>query len=253
MAQAVDGLKTMRMLVTRPEPDAQASVDRLAALGIEAVAAPLLARTALDFHLPDVSGFAALAVTSANALRALEEKGLLATLRHLPVYAVGDRTAYEARALGFAEVLSAGGTFERLSTMLALARMEGPVLYPAGRHLSDDLAQALAPHGILVVTATVYDMVAESDFPDSTLRALESGGFGAALIYSRRTAEIFCRVVGQRLSAAKKRDLTLLCLSENVAQPLVEEHFTRVHLADRPDEEAMMSLALAFAREQSGS
>ena len=243
----------MRVLVTRPEPDAQASIDRLAALGIDAVAAPLLRRAALDFHLPAVSGFAALAVTSTNALRALEDKGVLAALMHLPVYAVGDRTAHEARALGFAEVFSAGGTFERLTTMLALARFEGPVLYPAGRHLSGDLAQALAPHGIMVVTATVYDMVAESHFPDRTLTALETGGLAAVLIYSRRTAEIFCTLVGEKLSAAKKRDLAVFCLSENVAQPLVEKHFTRVHLADRPDEEAMMSLALAFAREQSGS
>lgn len=250
----MDGVKKiMRMLVTRPEPDAQASIDRLAALGIEAVAAPLLTRAGLDFHLPDLSGFAALAVTSTNALRALEDKGVLEDLQHLPVYAVGDRTAHEARALGFTEVFSAGGTFERLSTMLALADLEGPVLYPAGKHLSGDLAQALAPHGIMVVTATVYDMVAESSFPEGTLAALESGELGAALVYSRRTAEIFCTLVGPRLSAAKRRDLVLFCLSENVAQPLVEQHFTRVHLADRPDEEAMMSLALAFAREQSGS
>lgn len=243
----------MRVLVTRPEPDAQASIDRLAALDIDAVAVPLLRRAVLNFHLPTLSGFAALAVTSTNALRALEDKGVRESLRHLPVYAVGDRTAHEARELGFSEVFSAGGTFERLSTMLALAGLEGPILYPAGKHLSGDLAQALAPHGIMVVTATVYDMVAESGFPDETLAALESGALSAALIYSRRTAEIFCRLVGPRLGAAKKRQLAVLCLSENVAQPLVENHFTRVHLADRPDEEAMMSLALAFAREQSGS
>lgn len=243
----------MRMLVTRPEPDAQASIDRLAALGIEAVAAPLLTRATLDFHLPALEGFAALAITSTNALRALEEKGVLEALRHLPVYAVGDRTAHEARTLGFAEVLSAGGTFERLTTLMALAGISGPVLYPAGKHLSGDLAHALAPHGVMVVTATVYDMVAESRFPDQALAGLESGELGAALVYSRRTAEVFCALVGPRLSAAKKRDLVLFCLSENVARPLVEQHFTRVHLADRPDEEAMMSLALAFAREQSGS
>lgn len=243
----------MRMLVTRPEPDAQASIERLAALGIEAVAAPLLTRATLDFHLPALAGFAALAITSTNALRALEDKGVLEGLLHLPVYAVGDRTAHEARVLGFTEVLSAGGTFERLTTLLALARIEGPVLYPAGRHLSGDLAHALAPHGIMVVTTTVYDMVAESAFPDDTLAALEEGTLVAALVYSRRTAEVFCALVGDKLSAAKKRDLVLFCLSENVARPLLGSHFTRVHLADRPDEEAMMSLALAFAREQSGS
>lgn len=241
------------MLVTRPEPDAQASIDRLAALGIEAVAAPLLTRATLDFHLPALEGFAALAVTSTNALRALEDRGVLDRLKHLPVYAVGDRTAHEARSLGFSEVLSAGGTFERLTTLIALADLTGPVLYPAGRHLSGDLAHALAPHGIMVVTATVYEMVAESVFPEEVLLDIESGALGAALLYSRRTADIFCTLAGPRLSEAKKRDFALFCLSENVAQPLVENHFTRVHLADRPDEDAMMSLALAFVREQSGS
>ena len=243
----------MRMLVTRPEPDAQATLDRLAALGIDGLAVPLLTRHVLDFHVPSPSGFAALAITSANALRALEDSGKLDDLRHLPVYAVGDRTAHEARELGFTEVFSADGTLDRLATSLALALLEGPVLYPAGRHLSGDLAHALAPHGIMVVTVTVYEMVADSAVPETVIDALESGALSAVLVYSRRTAEIFGELVGTRLSAAKKRDLAVICLSENVAQPLLTNHFTRVHLADRPDEEAMMTLALAFAREQSGS
>lgn len=247
------GVKAMRMLVTRPEPDAQATLDRLRALGIEGVAAPLLSRVTLDFHLPALSGFAAIAVTSANALRALADCGALEAIRHLPVYAVGDRTAHEARNMGFAQVINAGGTFERLATSLALARLQGPVLYPAGRHLSGNLAHALAPQGIMVVTVTVYDMVAESALPDPVADDLACGRLGAVLLYSRRTAEIFCDVAGRRLDGMRKRGLALLCLSENVAQPLIEGRFTRVHLADRPDEEAMMSLALAFAREQSGS
>lgn len=242
----------MRMLVTRPQPDAQSTIDRLRALGIEAVSAPVLSRVTLDFNLPPITGFAAIAVTSTNALRALGEKQVLDTILHLPVYAVGDRTAHEARELGFSDVISAGGTLDLLATRLALAKIDGPVLYPAGRHLSGDLAKALAPHGVLIVTVTAYDMVAESSLPASVLAELEGGTIGAVLLYSRRSAEIFRDLLGSTFSAAKKRALTLLCLSENVAKPLIEDHFTRVHLADRPDEEAMMSLALAFAREQSG-
>ena len=240
------------MLVTRPEPDAQATIDRLAALGITGIGAPLLSRSALDFNLPPLAGFSALAVTSANALRALEDRGVLADLLHLPVFAVGDRTAHEARMLGFSEVTSAGGTLDTLATTIALSRPEGPVLYPAGRHLSGDLAHAMAAHGIMVVTATVYDMVAESSFPAGRLAEIESGAIDAVLIYSRRTAEVFCTFAGPALAAHRRRTLAMICLSENVAQPLLDQHFTRVHLADRPDEEAMMTLALAFAREQSG-
>jgi uroporphyrinogen-III synthase len=242
----------MRVLVTRPDPDVHATIERLGALGIEGVAAPVMSRQTLDFHLPPIEGFAALAVTSTNALRALGDRAAHEKLRQLPVYAVGDRTAHEARGLGYKEVYSAGGTFQLLSMQLALAKIDGPVLYPAGKHMSGDLAGTLAPHGVVVITVTTYDMVAETVLPASVLKEISSGSIEAALVYSRRSAQIFRDIVGDTLSRQEKSNLAMLCLSENVAQPLIEGHFTRVHLADRPDEEAMMSLALAFAREQSG-
>ena len=46
--------------------------------------------------------------------------------------------------------------------------------------------------------------------------------------------------------------LGMLCLSENVAAPLIGAHFVRVGLADHPSEEAMLGLALSFARDQGG-
>ena len=66
------------MLVTRPDPDASDTAARLGALGIEGVAGPLLVHQTLEVSLPDPTAFAAIAVTSANALRALDERGVLA-------------------------------------------------------------------------------------------------------------------------------------------------------------------------------
>ena len=66
------------MLVTRPEPEASDTAARLAALGIEPVMAPLLRFAVLDVTLPDAAGFAALAATSANGLRALAQQGMSA-------------------------------------------------------------------------------------------------------------------------------------------------------------------------------
>ncbi len=238
----------MRLLVTRPEPDAQATIDRLAALDIEGVAMPVMTRQTLDTHLPPPKGFAALAVTSTNALRALADRGLLDAMRDKPLFAVGDRTAHEARLLGFQTVSAADGTLDSLVTAIALARIEGPVLYPAGKHLSGDLARSLAPHGLMVATIPVYEMVAETSLPPEQSQALAEGQFDGALFYSRRTAEIFCGLAP--LPEARRRTLPVLCMSENVAAPLFENHFSRVLLADHPSEEAMMALALAFAREQ---
>ena len=240
----------MKMLVTRPEPDAQSTMARLDALGIEAVVAPVMVRRTLDASLPPSNGFTAMVLTSANAVRALADRNALEQYRHLPVFAVGDRTAREATEAGFERVSSAAGAFQDLVNAMTIARMRGPIFYPTGKHQSADLAKALAPLGVMVATAKVYDMVAIDALPEPVLAAL-GGGIGAVLAYSRRSAEIFAALAAD-MPRDRRSSLAMLCLSEAVAEPLLEARFSRISLADRPDEDAMMSLALAFAREQTG-
>lgn len=243
----------MHVLVTRPEPDAQATAERLAALNITSSIAPVMTRQTLAANLPQAQGFAAIAITSTNALRALADLDALSALFHIPAFAVGDRTAHEARQLGFAEVTAADGHLDSLVTTIALARLSGPVFYPAGKHLSGDLARALAPHGLMVVTSPVYEMVAENRIDEDIAKSLAEEAFNAALVYSRRSAEIFAQLAAPLLSDEQKRRLPMICLSENVASALIDNHFSRILLADHPSEEAMMALALAFAREQTGA
>jgi uroporphyrinogen-III synthase len=241
------------MLVTRPEPDASETAARLAALDIETILCPLLTHETLPTSLPEAKGFAALALTSANALRALEERNALAPFLGLKVFAVGDKTAEHARAHGFAEVESAGGVLADLAERLAHPKPGGPVFYPAGRDQSGDLAKSLAPYGVMVITTHVYAMNAISTLPDELIGALDGGDLEAALFYSRRTAETFAALAAPRLDRKVRRQLGVLCLSEAVAEPLIGAHFVRIGLADYPSEEGMMGLALSFARDQNAS
>ena len=245
------GNTMMRMLVTRPEPDAQGTLARLDALGIEGVAAPVMMRQVLEASLPPPDGFRAMVLTSANAVRTLVERGVAEQYFRLPVFAVGDRTARDATEAGFHRVSSAAGSFQDLVNAMTIAQLKGPLFYPTGKHQSADLAKALAPLGVMVATAKIYEMVPVDALPPAILAELGNGTIGAVLAYSRRTAEIFARLAGE-LSPAQRSALTMLCLSEAVAEPLLENHFNRIALADRPDEDAMMALALAFAREQTG-
>jgi uroporphyrinogen-III synthase len=234
----------VRLLVTRPEPDASETAARLRALNINAVVEPLLVSQTLSTTLPPADGFAALAITSANALRALDARGEIERLRSLPVYTVGDRSADTARAFGFTQVVSAQGSADDLIALLANAGVDGPVLYPTARQPAGDLAKALALHGVMVITVAVYDMQ-----PVEQLSA-DLTGFDGALFYSRRTAETFARLASPAPAGADRARLGMLCLSEAVAAPLMAAHFVRVSLADHPSEEAMMALALSFARDQ---
>jgi uroporphyrinogen-III synthase len=237
----------VRMLVTRPEPDASETAARLRALDIEAIVEPLLAFELLMTNLPDPTGFAGLAVTSSNALRALHDRGELPHFRKLPVFAVGERTAATARHYGFDRVQSAGGDVDDLIGLLSAAGMSGPILYPAAEQRAGDLAKALAPHGIMVIATPVYRMTPVAGLSLAARERLGAGTLDAALFYSRRTAEIFAALAADVGNRAR---LGMLCLSAAVAEPLLAAHFVRVGLADQPSEEAMMALALSFARDQ---
>lgn len=241
-----------RMLVTRPEPDAQSTLARLTALDIVADIAPLMVRETLDVSLPPPDGFQAVVLTSANAVRSLVDRGVVADYAHLPVFAVGDRTKGEAEDAGFVRVSSAAGAFQDLVNAIGISGLKGPLFYPAAKHQSADLAKAIAPFGVMVATSKVYEMVAADSMPETVLADLASGAIGSVLVYSRRTAEIFAGLTAT-LDQSRRSALAMLCMSEAVAEPLLANHFNRISLADWPDEDAMMSLALAFAREQTGS
>jgi len=241
------------MLVTRPEPDASETATRLAALDIVPVKVPLLAQRTLPASLPEARGFAALALTSAAALRALDERGALAAYRGLRTFAVGEKTAATARRLGFADVSAAGGSLADLAEKLAHARLSGPVFYPTARDQAGDLAKSLAPFGVMVITTHVYAMEAAQTLDEAVIDRLAAGDIAAALFYSRRTAETFVRLAGSRLGRPVRMRLGMLCLSEAIAEPLIENHFVRISLAEAASEAAMMRLALSFAREQDAS
>src|SRR5947209_14822822 len=95
----------MRLLVTRPEPDATRTAQMLRARGHEVLVAALLSVQTID---ADFAGpYGAVLMTSANAARAIGTHRRFAELRELPAYVVGSRTADAAREAGFPHVESA--------------------------------------------------------------------------------------------------------------------------------------------------
>jgi len=121
--------RRQRIWITRAQPGADATAERVRALGHEAIVAPLLAvRVIPDVHI-DLRGVAALAFTSANGVRAFADAS---GERGLKVFAVGAATAQAARAFGFKSVLSADGDVEALAEGIAVRRGElrGAVLHP---------------------------------------------------------------------------------------------------------------------------
>ncbi|MFD2029936.1 uroporphyrinogen-III synthase [Ancylobacter dichloromethanicus] len=107
----------MRVLVTRPQPDAQATAARLRQAGHAVMVDPMLAVEALPEARLPAGGFDAVALTSVNGARLLGARVELSALASLPLYAVGRRTA-AAAPRAFAEVHIAGGDGAALADLL---------------------------------------------------------------------------------------------------------------------------------------
>jgi uroporphyrinogen-III synthase len=261
----------MAILVTRPQPDNEKTGISLRARGFDVLLAPMLRFEPVA--LPDDSGanYAAVIVTSANALRAVEsqlaERGLL----DLPLFAVGERTASAARKAGFSTVISADGDGADLRDLVVaqarkwakdrksaekskaekskVAKLKAeksenarPLLYLAGAELSRDLAGELAQHGLDVVTRTTYRMVASSVLPREACDAIAANQVEAVLHYSARSARAFLdavRAAGVEISALAVRQC---CISATVAAILREAGATQVTVASSPDENALLGM-----------
>src|SRR3954453_3954403 len=107
----------MRLLVTRPEPDATRTAETLRARGHDVLVAPLLATLtiAADFAGP----YDGVLMTSANAARALAAHPRRGELTQSPCFTVGDRSAEAARAAGFTNAMSANGALAHLVDLVA--------------------------------------------------------------------------------------------------------------------------------------
>src|SRR5215467_10298025 len=151
----------MTILVTRPQPDNERTGANLRARGFDVLLAPMLRFEPVPLREDAGADYAAVIVTSANTLRAVETQLTGSGLLNRPVFAVGDRTATAAREAGFRTVVSAGGDGSGLRDLVAArAKKFGarPLLYLAGADLSRDLAGELSEDGFNVVTQTTYRM-----------------------------------------------------------------------------------------------
>jgi uroporphyrinogen-III synthase len=235
----------VRLLLTRPEPDAQRTAAALRAQGHDVVAAPLLRIAPVtDAQIGD-GPWAAILITSANAAHAIAAHARVTPLRALPVFAVGPRSAEAVAAAGFADVTSADGNVTDLARLVA-ARMQpaAPLLYLAGEDRSGDLAGNLRAHGFAVETIIVYRAVAATGLLPVAAEALSSGIDGV-LHFSRRSAEAYvnaARAAGMLANALKP---VHFCLSAQVAEPLAQAGTADIRVAERPSEAALLALIAA--------
>jgi uroporphyrinogen-III synthase len=231
----------MRLVVTRPQADSERTAAALRARGHEVLVAPLLRVEPVAADLS--SGWGGVIITSANAPGAIAGNPACKTLFKLPLFAVGQRSADAARQAGFADVSSAGGDVRDLVQLIAErhADASAPLLYLAGEDRAADLVAELVVHGIAAEMKVVYRALT-APFPPELTMALKAGAVDAVLHFSKRSAENYiagAKAAGLLAEALAPRHV---CLSALIAEPLSGAGASRIAVAKRPDEAALIGL-----------
>jgi len=220
--------------ITRAQPGADATAERVRKLGLEAIVAPLLEVRPIADATIDLAEVSALVFTSANAVAAFAKRS---DVRALRVFTVGDATATAARAQRFGSVLSAQGDVTALAKALAARRRElpGVILYPAAAEPSQDLAGALAAVGLNVRQTALYETVEVAPSEALAVRLPEVEG---VLLHSAKAA----RALATFLKQTPAPHLAAFCLSPQVARPLARAPLAIRVAAPAPNETALLSL-----------
>ncbi|XSG81686.1 MAG: uroporphyrinogen-III synthase [Methyloligella sp. ZOD6] len=233
----------MRLLVTRPEPDAEALAALLRKRGHEPILSPLLR---IEYLRPplDLYRAQALVATSRNGLRALERLSQRDAALRLPLLAVGSGTASLAREMGFEEILEGPGTGEGLAKLIAekIDPAGGPLIHLAGETLAFDLKLALERFGFDVEAPVLYRSVPARALSAEASEALAHRTLDGVILMSPRTAQIFARL--NRNNALALASLYCFCLSPAVATN-VEGFGLKLRVAAKPSQEELLALIAA--------
>lgn len=245
----------MRVVVTRPMRSGQKTATLLRERGHEPILLPLTeavhkaqaAREALA-RQPD-----ALAVTSAEALRALDTSGIdLSGHLDRSVFAVGAATARAARECGFKTVITGEGDGAALARLvkttltpdtqaLSAKSPAAHVLYLAGRPREGGFETTLATSAITLDVAEIYEMQPVL-WERPALQAMLDIPPDAVLLYSRETARIFFDLVQAHDLAPLLHTSRFICISEKVLDVVPTPHRSRACASTTPSEYAMLQL-----------
>lgn len=233
----------MRILVTRPEPDASTFKKKLADMGHTAIVSPLMGIKFSKSQLP-LNDVQALVVTSRNALRALARSPSLAKAIALPIFTVGAGSGAMAAELGFDRVIHGPASARELVPLIVTrGEPQGrPLLVLRGDRQAFDIKSALQEAGFSVTEKTVYRSVAADALEPEVLEGLKLGTIDGVILMSPRTAEVFVELTGQAGLAEAARHIHYFCLSGAVAKRLGAISPSICHVPANPNAEEMLAL-----------
>ncbi len=227
------------ILITRSEPEASRTAQRVQSMGLEPLVLPLTQTE------PVQEGLASLAdthgervghaiATSARAVDVLEGHGFADWIRRQTWATVGQRTAAALQRLDAPLLFDPMASSTEL--VVRLSPKFGQLVYPCAADRRPDLERAVS--GIEPIV--VYQAQASGGFSADQAAALHENPPAYALIYSPRSAKLLRDALVLADPDQRLKAMGWLCLSPEVAQQAPEG--APIWSAVEPNEAALLSL-----------
>ena len=223
-----------RVLVTRPEPGASRTMNALIARGIDAVSIPLTEIKALAFETPNRE-FDALIITSQNAI--VHGASLLDRFKHLPVFAVGNRTAETLRHQGHC-IQAWAETAQDLLPMIVALRPKH-ALYICGQTRRPELEAGLQNNSIPVTALETYRSTPIENIDIRMAAFFNSSAEPVILCHAPSAVDAFIVAMQHQNLPTKTQ---FLCMSQAILSQLPEHWQSKARISARPDEAAMIDM-----------
>lgn len=224
------------VIITRADPGVYETLTRLADAGLSALASPMLELGRTCEELPDMAEVTGLLFTSANGVRFFCEAS---ARRDITAWCVGPATHAAAQQAGFISCHNAQGDGTALASLvIAQAAPEaGRLLHIANAAASGNVVVELRNKGFEVEFAPLYEARPRPQLPDAVYDALMARESCLVIVHSAKGAAAFA-AASTGISMAGHH---LVAVSEKAAGPLRNAGFDQIHLADAPNEEAILA------------
>ena len=229
----------MHILLTRPLEDCTEMILKFKSLGHQVSHLPLLQIEKVDYKKIYFLDYKAIIFTSANAVKFIDIKKID---KKILCFCVGNATELKARALGFQNVISAGGNVSNLKELILqnFKPQNGKLIYVSGETITFDLDIQLAKEGYNIERIINYRADHNEKFDETFVEKLKNNMPDMVYVYSQNSALSFLKFIKIYQSENLWINTNLMCIGEKTSAILNEIKWKKIFLFNPGEEEFLL-------------
>ncbi|PCI98589.1 MAG: hypothetical protein COB14_07675 [Alphaproteobacteria bacterium] len=233
-------MKSQKIVITRPEEQGRAFVERLEGCNSsEFLLEPLLDIQFLSVSLPDSNSYDGVILTSIHSVDIFHSAD--PSWLEMSFYCVGESVAAALRDRGAKNIsLIAPMANELVQKIREECGCENAhLLYLRGKDIAFDVKDALKDTKIKIDELVCYEAITETKFSDTFIQALNNHEIAAITFFSKRTALAFLECVRASNVENNLKGIKALCISDGVLECLHSVFGQNIVVSDTPDADGM--------------